>query len=81
MLVPLYQVTCHHVPDTCTLDTHNGEKLNLICVNNVIHKQHFYQLNLHDMCLSMVENPTLPPKRSWTIKLNAVDSQWLLKSF
>jgi hypothetical protein len=80
MLVPLYQVTCHHVPDICTLDTHNGEKLNLICANNVIYKQHFYQLNLHVMDWSMVENPTLPPKHSQTVKLTAVDSQWLLKS-
>ena len=71
MLVPLYQVTWHHVPDTCTQDTHNGEKLNLIYVNNSIYKQHFCQLKLHVMCLSMVENPTPPPKRSWTIKLTA----------
>ena len=27
MLVPLYQVTWHHVADTCTLDTNNCEKL------------------------------------------------------
>jgi len=27
MLVPLYQVTWHHVPDICTLDTNNCEKL------------------------------------------------------
>jgi hypothetical protein len=78
MLVPLYQVTWHHVPDICTLDTHNGEKLNLIYVKNV---KHFHQLNLHDMCLSIVENPTLPPKCSYTIKLTAVHSQWLLTSF
>jgi len=73
-----YMASC---ANTRTLDTHNGEKLNLIYINNVIYKQHFCQLNLHDMCLSIVENPTLPPKYSWTIKLTAVDSQWLLKYF
>ena len=67
MLVPLYQVTWHHVPDICTLDTHNGKKLNLIYVKNVIYKQHFHQLNLHDMCQSTVENPALPPKHSCTV--------------
>jgi hypothetical protein len=41
MLVPLYQVTWHHVPDICTLDTNSGEKLNPIYVNNFIYKQHF----------------------------------------
>jgi len=81
MLVPLYQDTWHHMPDICTLDTHNGEKLNLIYVNNAIYKQHFCQLNLHDMSLSIVENPTLPPKHSWTIKLTAFDSQWLLNQW
>jgi hypothetical protein len=73
-----YMISC---TNTCTLDTHNCEKLNLIYVNNVIYKQQFCQLNLHDMCLSVVENPSLPPKHSWTIRLTAVDSQWLLKSF
>jgi len=81
ILVPLYQVTWHHVPDICTVDTHNGEKLNLIYVNNVIYKKHFHQLNLHDICQSIVENPTLPPKRSYTINVTAVDSQCLLMSF
>ena len=27
MLVSFYQATWHHVLDTCTLDTHNGEKI------------------------------------------------------
>jgi len=27
MLIHLYQVTWHHVPHICTLDTHNGKKL------------------------------------------------------
>jgi hypothetical protein len=26
-LLPLYQLTCHHVPDICTKDTHKGKKL------------------------------------------------------
>jgi hypothetical protein len=56
MLVPLYQFTCHSVPDTCTLDIHNDEKLNFIYVNTVIYKECFRQMNLHDMCLSMVKN-------------------------
>ena len=30
MLVPLYQVTWHHVAHICTLDTNNGEKLNFM---------------------------------------------------
>jgi hypothetical protein len=80
MLVPLYQFTWHHVPDICKLDTHNGDKLNLIYVKNVIYKQHFHQLKLYDMCLSIVENQTLPPRHSWTIKITAVNSQWLHKS-
>jgi len=50
-------------------------------VNNIIYKQHFQQLNLHVMSSSIVENPTLPPKHSWTMKLNSADSQWLLKLF
>jgi len=66
MSVPLYQVTRQLVPDISTLDTHNSEKVNLIYVNNVIHKQHFHQLNLHVLCLSIVQNPTLPSKHSWT---------------
>ena len=56
-----------------------ARNLNLIYVNTVIYKQHFHQLILHVMCLPMVEKTTIPPKRSWTIKLTAVDSQWLLK--
>jgi len=51
---------------------------NLIYVND-IYKQHFHELNLHVMSWSVVENPSLPPKHSWTMKLTAVDSQWLLK--
>jgi len=27
MLITLYLVTWHHVPDVCKLDTHNGKKL------------------------------------------------------
>ena len=54
--------------------------LNLINVNNNIYKQHFCLLNLHVMSLYIVENPTLLPRHSWTIKLTAVNSQWLLKS-
>jgi len=56
-----------------------ARNLNLIYVN-IIYKQQFHQLNLHVMSWSIVENPTLPPKHSRTVKLNAVDSQWLLKS-
>jgi len=52
--------------------------LNLIYANN-IHKQHFQQLKLHVMSWYIVENPTFPLKHSWTVKLTAVDSQWLLK--
>jgi hypothetical protein len=29
MLITLYQVTWHNVPDICTMDTHNGKKLKL----------------------------------------------------
>jgi len=53
--------------------------LNLIYVND-IYKQHFRQLNSYVISWSIVESPNLPPKHSWTVKLNAVDSQWLLKS-
>ena len=80
-MVTVYQGTWHPVPDTCTLDTHDDEKQNLIYVNTLIYKQHFCQLNLHDMCQSRVEIPALPPKSLWTIKLTAVVLQWLLKSF
>ena len=52
----------------------------LIYVNNIIYKQHFHQIIQHVMRQSTVKNPTLPPKHSWTIKLTAVYSQWLLKS-
>jgi hypothetical protein len=56
-----------------------ARNLNLIYVN-IIYEQHFQQMNLHDMSWSIVENPTLPRKHSCTVKLTAVDSQWLLKS-
>ena len=57
-----------------------ARNLILIYVNNIIYKQHFHQIIQHVMRQSMVKNPTLLPKHSWTIKLTAVDSQWLLKS-
>jgi hypothetical protein len=56
-----------------------ARNLNHIYVHNISYKQQFHQLNLHVVCQSTVQNPTLPPKHSW-IKLTAAESQWLLKS-
>ena len=39
MLVPYYQDTWHHVPDTCTLVLTMVRNLNLIYVNNICKQQ------------------------------------------